>query len=160
MPHPITNARKIRRTYGLAAFHADTTVTRTVARFPSRRWCAVSTGLMLGHGRLARRWANHMARTTYPAVRPSAVRSAHQAGLEALTKPPSRLAMGLALLALIVAIGARIAVMIQAPAPKPAGTNPATVIHRGGPWMGPLEHCHGTGVYTDHTGRCVVVPTQ
>lgn len=151
----IGRLRKIRRAYGVAASNDDTTVTRIVARFPSRRWGVVSLGLLLGHGKLARKWANHVARTAYPPQRPSAVRHAHQAGLEAMAKPPGRLAMGLAVLALLVAGGLRVWHAYEAPAPKPE--NPASVIHRGGPWMGPLERCHGTGVYTTHDGRCVVV---
>jgi hypothetical protein len=158
MPNPITNLRKIHRAYGVTAVNDDDTTTRAVARFPSRRWGVVSLGLLLGHGKLARKWAYHVAATTYPPERPSAIRHAHQAGLEAMAKPPSRTAMALAVLALLVAGGLRVYSAYEHPAPKPA--NPASVIHRGGPWMGPLEHCHGTGVYTTHDGRCVAVTTN
>jgi hypothetical protein len=151
--------RKIRRAYGLAAFHKDTTVTRAVARFPSRRWWAVSTGLLLGHGKLGNRWAIHLATTTYRPPGPSALRQAHQAGLEALGKPPGRIAMALAVLALVVACGLRV-YWAWPGATAPKAQNPASVVHLGGSWMDPLARCSGTGVYTSPQGRCVVIPAR
>ena len=158
----ITRLRKIRRSYILGVTHGDDTETTRAASFPSRRWLSATILLGLPTTRLGTKLALRLAwgipvKVVKPPKppRPPAVREAHQAGLGAL-RTPSRRAMVLAFTFLALAIGWRIYAAVSAPAPKPAGTNPASLVHQGR-WVGPLEGCHGTGVYTDHTGRCVIV---
>lgn len=159
----ITRLRKIRRSYILGVVHEGDTETTRAASFPSRRWLSASILLGLPTTRLGTKLALRLAwgipvKVVKPAKapRPSAVREAHHAGMDAMWRPPSRRAMALAVLALLVAVGWRIWTAVETPAPKPARTNPASLVHQGR-WVGPMEGCHGTGVYTNHTGRCVVV---
>lgn len=160
MTNTITRLRKIRRAYTLETVHHDDTKTHTLARFPSRRWWASTVLLALPHGKLSLRlglwlaWRQRVVFTSPPKPpRPSALRSAHQAGLESLTKPPSRTAMIVAVILLLAAIGWRI-YQAWPPAPKPAPANPAAVV-----WHA-MARCSGTGVYTRPDGTCVIVPAR